>query len=58
MKIDRDSKLVKQIMVVAIDVFKDESVPLIDRVTRVRAAITLGKDAALDVRELQALIGE
>lgn len=58
MKVDRDIKLVKQVLIIASEVFKDESVPLIDRVTRVRAAITLGKDVGLDVKELQTLIGE
>lgn len=53
MKFERDKGAIKKIIEVALEVAGDEQIPIIDRLTRLRAAMFWAGEVALDVTELK-----
>lgn len=57
-KTERDPKVIKSIIKVAIEVFHDNQVANVDKLTRLRAAMCFGEQVGLDVSELKDLEGK
>ena len=53
MKFERDKSVIKKIIEVALEVAGDEQVPIIDRLTRLRAAVFWAGEVALDATKLK-----
>lgn len=54
-KVERDKATVKLVMRVAEEAASDSSILVIDRLTRLRAAICLGEEAGLNISRLKEL---
>ena len=55
-KVDRDPKMVQLVMRVAEEVSSDISISVQDRVTRLRAAITFGRESDINVSKLELIL--
>lgn len=53
MKFERDKGAIKKVIEVALEVATDEQVPVIDRLTRLRAAMFWASEVALDLSDLK-----